>query len=85
MNSVQLPPQLDIRHAAELKALLCAAAELEQPVVLDASGVERIDTAGAQLLAAAMQQRLATTRPNEVVRAALTTLGLDSLLAPDAR
>lgn len=54
---VQLAADLVISGAAELYAQLGEALDQPEPVVLDAGAVERLDTAGVQLLQAFVQAR----------------------------
>jgi anti-anti-sigma regulatory factor len=50
---VELPKELTIAGAAELKALLLSALDGEGPLELDARAVAEVDVAGLQLLCAA--------------------------------
>lgn len=50
-----LGTELTIRNAAEVRARLAPLVEAGGPVVLDAGGLERVDTAGLQLLCAFVQ------------------------------
>ncbi len=86
MQRYTLPAQLDIRHVADVhQAMLKASAE--GPLLLDASAVERIDTAGVQLLASALlaEPRAASglTGTPAPLREALVTLGLAEVLLTD--
>ncbi|BAU56371.2 hypothetical protein HH1059_23010 [Halorhodospira halochloris] len=49
---INLGEQLDITIVSELKQKLSSALADEQPVVLDGSSLERVDTAGVQILMA---------------------------------
>ncbi|HEX6993044.1 MAG TPA: STAS domain-containing protein [Gammaproteobacteria bacterium] len=81
----RLPEQIDIRRIAELhRALAALIASADDDVALDAAGVARIDTAGVQLLAAAMRSagspRVVLTDPSPCVAEAFEALGLAHLL-----
>ncbi len=87
MQRFTLPAQLDIRHVAGVHEAL-KAATADGPVLLVASAVERVDTAGVQLLASALLGEppaaagLADATPP--LREALVSLGLaETLLAND--
>lgn len=64
-RAVALPAQLDIANAGELKQLLTDAFATQAPLQLDASAVERVDTAGMQLLLAFCSTAQAQGRPAE--------------------
>ncbi len=80
----RLPEQIDIRRIAELhRALAALFASADDEVALDAAGIARIDTAGVQLLAAAMRSgkpRVVLTDPSPCVAEAFEALGLAHLL-----
>ena len=81
----RLPEQIDIRRIAELhRALDALLSSADDDVALDAGGVERIDTAGVQLLAAATRSagssRVVLTDPSPCVVEAFEALGLAHLL-----
>lgn len=80
-----LPEQIDIRRIAELHQTLgemLSSADTE--VTLDASAVTRIDTAGVQLLAAALRieggERVVLSNPSPCITEAFQNLGLAHLL-----
>jgi anti-anti-sigma regulatory factor len=83
---LRLPPQATIRDAVQLRTLLLEHLEEAAPVELDASAVERIDTAVLQLLAAFLRDRRARQRAvvwrtcSEAVTRAARTLGLQDAL-----
>ncbi len=76
-----LGPSLSIREVQELRARLMAAVEAG-PIVLDASGVERADSAGLQLLIslgrslAARGEALVYSGASPVLLEVARTLGL---------
>ena len=80
----RLPEQVDIRRIAELhRSLGALLASADDDVALDAAGVTRIDTAGVQLLAAAMRSespQVVVTDPSPCVVEAFEALGLAHLL-----
>ncbi|TVQ49055.1 MAG: STAS domain-containing protein [Gammaproteobacteria bacterium] len=89
MQRFTLPAQLDIRHVAGVHEALMAATA-HGPVLLVASEVARVDTAGVQLLASALLGEpraaagLADVTPP--LREALVSLGLaETLLADGAQ
>jgi ABC-type transporter Mla MlaB component len=55
---VALASNCVVKDAVAFKVSLCAVADSEEPVVLDAGGVERIDTATIQLLCAFVRERV---------------------------
>ena len=88
MANIRLPTQLDIRHVADAHALLTRKRRGRTPPQLDGSAVERVDTAGVQLLAAALlgdaPVASALCKASEPLREALHAAGLGRL-APAAR
>jgi anti-anti-sigma regulatory factor len=58
-----LPPDCLIASAGDMKSDLLRLAEIETPVTIDASFVQRIDTACFQVLAAFARGRRAAGRP----------------------
>lgn len=85
MNRLRLPEQLDIRRIAEMRQHIQAAiAGADDTLSVDAGAVTRIDTAGVQLLAAALTdgspRGIAITDPAPCVIAAFEALGLGHLL-----
>lgn len=80
-----LPAHLDIAHAGELKQTLDAALAAKPPVILDATAVELVDTAGLQLLLAFRRARAADWRnPSSALCDAAALAGLSGALALDA-
>ncbi|MCC5869990.1 MAG: STAS domain-containing protein [Gammaproteobacteria bacterium] len=83
MSRFTLPEHIDIRHVAPLREALVAASATG-PLVLDASAVERVDTAGVQLLTSALladppaASSLVDASP--ALRQALVTLGLAEVI-----
>ena len=82
---------LDISGVAELRAQLLAALELGESFCVDASAVERIDTAALQVFtaffqdAASRQMSVQWQSPSAALCRAAGLLGLSSLLnLPDA-
>jgi len=77
---------MDIAAVAELHTQLQMAREAKQPVVLDASRVERADTAALQMLIAfiqdanAQQQTVQWKAPSESLSVSAELLDLSSLL-----
>lgn len=77
---------LDIATTAELRTHLLAVLESGQPAVLDASQVERIDTAALQVLCAfvqdanSLEQTVQWKDPSEVLSRSAELLGLSALL-----
>lgn len=81
-TTVALPPHCVLRDAAELKSELLKRVADPAAIALDASAVERIDTANLQLLFAFVRDRrkanLATTvpAPSASFRESVLRLGL---------
>lgn len=77
---------LDAAHGDELRASLNELIENPQPVTLDAGEVERVDTAGLQVLAAFVTTRRSQGRAIEwqkispELRRATELLGLSALM-----
>jgi anti-anti-sigma regulatory factor len=87
---LRLPAQCTIRDAAQLLAQLLVHIERAAPVYIDASQVERVDTAALQLLVVFLRDRKAEQRAvvwldcsDAMVRAA-RTLGLAGALSLSA-
>ncbi len=78
-----------LAEADGLKDALCALAAYPQPVILDAAGVQRVDTAALQLLAAFVRDRRLAGRtvrwqtPSPALAAAVRLLGMSSMLQLD--
>jgi ABC-type transporter Mla MlaB component len=60
--SVTLGANCSIKEVAALRESLCAVLDAHEPVSIDASAVERIDTATLQLLYAFVRDRFAADR-----------------------
>ena len=79
---VECGEMLDISRVSEFYAELKMVIEEEKPVELDGSKVERIDTAGLQLLVAFCQQLKTENRgmrwhePSEALKRSAQLLGL---------
>ncbi|MDT8385397.1 MAG: STAS domain-containing protein [Gammaproteobacteria bacterium] len=77
---------LDITSVADFRLQLLEALTTKQPVELDASGVERADTAALQLLSAFMQdahsqqQTVHWKDPSPALRQSAALLGLSPFL-----
>jgi anti-anti-sigma regulatory factor len=88
MRHFALPSQLDIRNAETLRRELLAAAGTGPALLLEGSAVERVDTAGLQLLASALLGSPATacgvSGASDVLREGAETLGLAALLQTPA-
>ena len=79
---VKLPEAVDIRSILEVRSLIAGVLKGENAHV-DASQVERIDTAGIQLLVAAASRRgipSLTWQLSTQIRSQLDALGFDSKL-----
>ncbi len=59
---MELDPNTDIGCVAEMHQILAAALDQSLPIVIDASGVERMDTAGVQLLYSFATQAMGQSR-----------------------
>lgn len=85
-RSIVLPASCTLREAVSLKAALLDSLGVEDAVSMDAHAVERIDTAGAQVLAAFVRERAAQARTvewlglSETFLEAVRLLGLNSTL-----
>lgn len=86
MATIRLPAQLDIRHVGDAHVLLTRKRRGRTLPELDGSAVERVDTAGVQLLAAALlgdaPVASALCRASAPLRQALHAAGLGRL-APE--
>ena len=87
MTTVQLPADLGIETATDLKALLAPAVDAAEAVQLDGQAVSRLHCASIQLLAAfVLARRQAGHATHLAASPALTQavelLGLQALLAP---
>lgn len=76
-----------VKDAAALKVSLCAVVNADEPVMLDAGGVERIDTATIQLLCAFVRERVGRSQgvvwqgTSAALLEAARLLGVQTLLA----
>lgn len=83
---LQLASNLDITGARNLHALLGKAMKRKPPLILDASQVERIDTAALQILAAFCHSlresdiELSWDNPSINLRRAAESMGLSTVL-----
>lgn len=87
-HTIVLPPVVGIAAAAELKEAMLRTLETSAGAVqVDASAVQRVDTAGVQLLLALCNRAMAEDRDLQwqgdttVLAQAVAALGLDHLLA----
>jgi anti-anti-sigma regulatory factor len=67
---VELPNELTIARAPELRALLLSALDGEGPLEIDARAVTEVDLAGLQVLCAAGRSARARGRPLTLTREA---------------
>lgn len=85
-TSVTLPSSCTLRDSLALKALLLDQLALGVNLLVDGSAVERIDTAGLQLLAASARdigerkQRMRWSGASAQLRAAASRIGVSGLL-----
>jgi anti-anti-sigma regulatory factor len=83
MQTVRLPANIGIREGGALKEQLLPLLGLDDPVAIDVSDVQRIDTVGLQLLFAFCRDRTAEKRSvifqgdSEAMRTAVAVLNLD--------
>lgn len=88
---VVLAANCSVKDAAALKTSLCAVAEETSAVTLDASAVERVDTATMQLLCAfardrnARKQSIVWRGQSQALKDAVRLLGVGALLGLDAQ
>ena len=88
---LQLPSLCTLAAADDLKAQLAGLVRDVKPITLDAHGVERIDAASMQLLAALFRDRCTSSlsslihRPSPAFLEAQRLLGLDALFTDAAR
>jgi anti-anti-sigma regulatory factor len=52
-KAIELPPRLSIAQSADVQRMLVSGLDTPEPLILDGSGVEEIDTAILQLLVSA--------------------------------
>ncbi|GAA5078765.1 STAS domain-containing protein [Lysobacter panacisoli] len=69
MNALPLPPDLGIEHVADLQTVLRAHLEDQGPLALNGDRVERVHTAGLQMLHAFVRERAALGHPTSVTDA----------------
>ena len=87
--SVKCGEALTIANAADLHAQLSKALEESSVIELVADSVEKVDTAGLQLLVALSRElekvdgKMVWKEPSDVLLQAATTLGLTPYLAID--
>lgn len=85
-TTVSLGTALDIMHAAGLKDRLVASLEKKPNIVLISDKVERVDTAGLQLLYAfkqeveTKQKQLSWQKPSDALLHASESLGMTDAL-----
>lgn len=85
--TVALASNASVKDAVALKDSLCAVANADEPVVLDASSVERVDTATIQLLCVFVRERMARNQTvvwqnaSAAMLEAARLLGVQTLLA----
>ena len=85
--TIALASNCSVKDAVALKESLCAVADADASVVLDASGVERVDTATVQLLCAFVRERVASNKGivwqgvPAAMQEAARLLGVHALLA----
>lgn len=85
--TVALASNCTVKDAAALKVSLCAVVNEQEPVLLDAGSVERIDTATVQLLCAFVRERAEHSRgvtwqgTSAALLEAARLLGVQTLLA----
>lgn len=90
MTHFSLQRDLGIEHVTELHAALQPHLDDEAPLVLDGGDVDRVHTAGLQLLHAFVRERAALGRSTEIapaspaLRQAARQLALGSSLGLDA-
>jgi len=85
---VALPADCMQADVATLKERLSDLLQSVTPITIDAAGVQRIDTASMQLLAAFIRERrsgdraVALAQPSAAFADAVRLLGLNALMAP---
>lgn len=85
--TVALASNASVKDAVALKDSLCAVVNADEPVVLDASSIERVDTATIQLLCAFVRERQARNQgviwqdASAAMLEAAQLLGVQTLLA----
>lgn len=86
-HAIALASNCTVKDAAALKVSLCAVVNADEPVVLDAGSVERIDTATIQLLCAFVRERVERSQAvvwqgtSAALLEAARLLGVQTLLA----
>jgi ABC-type transporter Mla MlaB component len=86
-HTLRLPPSFDVTKVAEAWIALRAVQSSPGTVTIDGSSVERIDTAGAQVLLAFSQYRRGSThwKTSLAIDAFLERTGLATLLQRSAQ
>lgn len=96
MTTLSLQPDLGIESVAELQAALQPHLDDEAPLLLDGGDVDRVHTAGLQLLHAFVRDRAALGRSTSIAPASpalvqaarhlalAASLGLDSVIGARA-
>lgn len=86
--TIILPAMLDMQSCSQLYQDLTEGLSVQQQIVLDASGIERITTPAIQLILAAAvtaqskAKQVMISRPASVFMLAMEDLGLTPLLTP---
>jgi ABC-type transporter Mla MlaB component len=89
MIELSLQPNLGIEHVAELQAALLSHLDDDEPVTISGDRVERVHTAGLQLLHAFVRDRAARgcvttiTQPSSPLAQAARDLALGASLGMD--
>lgn len=85
-TTVSLGKALDIEHAAIMKERLVAALKKKSRIVLVSDKVEKVDTAGLQLIYAfkleveTLNKQLSWQKPSKVLKNACHALGMNEAL-----
>ena len=85
-NFLELPSQLDMVYAEQLKGALCEAIQQDKEIWLDAAAVDQVGSSCVQLMVAASRAleavngRLALANTPTCLSEALSDLGLDDEL-----
>ncbi len=81
MNQLSLQPDLGIEHVAELRAALAAHFESDGPLAITGDRVQRVHTAGLQLLHAFVRDRASAGRSTSITLASPTLVDAARVLA----
>ncbi|MGV8940470.1 MAG: STAS domain-containing protein [Lysobacter sp.] len=81
MNELSLQPDLGIEHVAELRAALAPHFEDANPIALAGDRVERVHTAGLQLLHAFVRDRANAGRTTTITLASPALIDAARVLA----